>query len=64
MAYEDETYGWFRLHEPPSGVTSAKQEAAIRAYALTQGYENLRGFHSYLKMIGFDYYEVLREFDT
>ncbi|GAG68330.1 unnamed protein product [marine sediment metagenome] len=58
MASDDQSYGWFRIKEPLDGVTSKAQEEAIRAYALTQGFKDLRGFHMRLKMMGWDLYEV------
>ncbi|GAG90960.1 unnamed protein product, partial [marine sediment metagenome] len=45
MASDDQSYGWFRIKEPLDGVVSKAQEQAIRAYALTQGFKDLRGFH-------------------
>lgn len=60
MSAEDYDTGWFRIHEPLDGVVSAKQEAAIRDYARDQGFETLRGYASHLKMLGWDYYDVLR----
>lgn len=60
MSEEPETYGWYRISEPIDGVTSASQEAAIRAYALEEGFEDLRGYHAHLRMLGWDYYDVLR----
>lgn len=60
MSAKDYDVGWYRITEPPSGVVSAKQEAAIRAYAREEGFETLRGFHTRLRMLGWDYYDVLR----
>ena len=62
MNEEPEPSGWFRITEPLDGVVTAKQEAAIRAYAAEQGFPTLRGFHMRLKMMVWDYYDVLRQF--
>lgn len=60
MSAVDYDVGWFRITEPPAGVVSSKQEAAIRAYAADEGFPTLRGFHMRLRMLGWDYYDVLR----
>jgi len=60
MSAEDYDEGWYRITEPLEGVVSAKQEAAIRAYAREEGYETLRGYHMHLRMLDWDYYDVLR----
>lgn len=61
MADENREAGWFRITEPLDGVVTAKQEAAIRAYAAEEGFETLRGYHMRLRMLGWDYYDVLRQ---
>ncbi|GAI56881.1 unnamed protein product [marine sediment metagenome] len=60
MSAEDYDTGWFRITEPLDGVVTARQEAAIRAYAREEGFETLRGYHMRLRMLGWDYYDVLR----
>ena len=60
MVDDEREAGWFRITEPLDGVVSAKQEAAIRDYAREEGFETLRGYHSHLRMLGWDYYDVLR----
>ena len=60
MDEEERETGWFRITEPLDGIVSAKQEAAIRDYAREEGFETLRGYHSHLRMLGWDYYDVLR----
>lgn len=50
---------WYRIDEPPTGVTTVAQEVAIRLVAEEFGYETLRGFHMYLKSQGWDYYDIL-----
>lgn len=61
MAEELDRGAWMRIKEPPHGVISAKQEAAIREYARLQGFETLRGFASRMRMMEWDYYDVLHE---
>lgn len=56
--YEEEE--WFSIQEPIEGKTTAGQEAAIRAYALEEGFETLRGYHMHLRALGWDYYDILR----
>ena len=60
--YEEykEPTGWYKIHEPPTGYVSAKQEATIREVAAEFGFETLRGFHMYLKSQGWDYYDILQ----
>ncbi|GAI28070.1 unnamed protein product [marine sediment metagenome] len=60
MSAEDYDKGWFRITEPLDGVVTARQEAAIRVYAREEGFETLRGYHMRLRMLGWDYYDVLR----
>lgn len=60
MAEDEEDAGWIRIYEPLDGVVSAAQERAIRDYARGEGYETLRGYHSHLRSLGWDYYDVLR----
>jgi hypothetical protein len=61
MSADDEPRGWLKLSEPPTGTLSQKQEDMIRAYAFQEGYDTLRGYHNYLRSIGWDYYDVLKE---
>lgn len=51
---------WLRIDEPPEGVTTTRQEYAIRAYAEAEGFETLRGYHMHLRSLGWDYYDILR----
>lgn len=62
MAEDEEDAGWIRITEPLDGVVSAAQERAIRAYAASEGFETLRGYHMHLRSQGWDYYDVLRAF--
>lgn len=59
MGEEPEEYPWLKIDEPPLGVVSAEQEEAIRRYAELEGFPTLRGFHMRLKMMEWDYYDVL-----
>jgi hypothetical protein len=61
MADEESRGPWLRIVEPPHGVISPRQEEAIREYARMQGFETLRGFASRLRMMEWDYYDVLQE---
>ena len=61
MSVDDEPRGWLKLSEPPTGRLSDKQEDMIRAYAFEEGYKDLRGFHTHLRQMGWDYYDVLKE---
>lgn len=60
MGEAEEPRRWLSIYEPLSGTISSKQEAAIRAYAADEGFPTLRGFASRLRMLGWDYYDVLR----
>ena len=60
MAEYEEAERWMRIAEPPRGVISAKQERAIRAYARDEGFETLRGWASRMRMLDWDYYDVLK----
>ena len=46
---------WYKIE-----YASASQEEAIREFAELLGFENLRGFWSYLEAQEWDYYDVLR----
>lgn len=61
MSAEEYDIGWVRIHERPDGPVSAKQEEAIRAWAADEGFPTLRGFHMRLRMMAWDYYDVLKE---
>jgi hypothetical protein len=61
MSDHPESRGWLKLSEPPTGRISQKQEDMIRAYAFQEGYDTLRGYHMFLRSIGWDYYDVLKE---
>lgn len=52
---------WFRIGEPihEYGLTGG-QEDAIRLYAHNRGFETLRGFHMWMRSMGWDYYNILR----
>lgn len=50
---------WYRIHEPPHGVPTAKQEAWIRGWVEALGWETLRGFHMRMKAWDWDYYDIL-----
>ncbi len=52
--------GWYRIAEPLDGVTTRAQEATIREYAREHGFPTLRGYASHLRMLGWDYYDVLK----
>jgi hypothetical protein len=56
----EEPYGWYTLHRPPTGVLTSAQERTIREVAAEFGYENLRGFHMYLRSQSWDYYDILQ----
>lgn len=60
MSAEDYDKGWLRIYERPDGVLSAAQERAIRDYAKDEGFPTLRGFASRLRMLNWDYYDVLQ----
>lgn len=60
MAEEGERERWYRISEPLDGAVTAAQEFAIRDYANEQGFPTLRGFHMRLRMMDWDYYDVLR----
>lgn len=62
MSAEDYDKGWFRITEPPSGTVSRAQEEVIREFAREEGFEDLRGWASRMRMMGWDYYDVLRMF--
>lgn len=56
----EEREPWLRLGEPALGDITSGQESAIRGYALGEGFEDLRGFHMWLRSRGWDYYDILR----
>jgi hypothetical protein len=41
-------------------TSSEKQQTAIRALALDYGFVNLRGFASWMKAVGLDYYDLIK----
>lgn len=49
-----------RLQPYTIGGATEAQEAAIREMAAELGFENLRGFHMYMKSRDLDYYDIIR----
>lgn len=58
---EEREREWYIIDEPPHGRLKGRQEEAIRSFASGIGFENLRGFHMFMRSIGWDYYDVLQE---
>lgn len=57
---EEQEEGWYDIDEPPFGIVTGAQEEAIREMALDFGFENLRGFHMFMRARDWDYYDILQ----
>jgi hypothetical protein len=52
---------WTRIHEPPTARDMEKQIERLREIAVELGKVNLAGLSSYMRSVGKDYYDILKE---